>query len=544
MRGVMIRLSSIREGNGIKNLLPKMEIILLAAFIALVTAIILAQANPLYQFPNRDSGFFMYAGSQLLKGKLLYIDIWDSKGPLIFYINALGLLLGAGSRWGVWGLEFVFLFCSVFIGFILMEKLWGFPSAIFGTLTWLFAFNNVARGGNFTEEYSLLFSFASMYLFWAWLQDPQKRRYPFLIGVTLALNFLLRANNVGVQLSIILVSVILGIFDKNYRRVFRFLLWMGLGAVLIFGIVTLYFYILGSFDEMIQAAILYNFFYSHRGARLDELIGSVTRGFRVLGVIYLLPAVIGYIPLLARSPKIFSSNSSLSEGYPLLFLIGFPVEIVMSGISGSDFAHYYICWSPYIGLLSAYFLYLLLAIFNQQVQGRSLALLFLTAWLIAVFNMDALSQYRTSLRRLVSNPPRDEEFVHPVAQYVRENTNPRDMILVWGIQPYINVLAGRDSPSGVLFYPILAASPFTGELNSRFYSDLLQNKPVMIVDMVNPDNDTIPFIDPVRRKEQERRLRRFRPPSNLDEVFEFIFDNYHVETQIESVVIYRLNDSP
>jgi hypothetical protein len=73
--------------------------------------------------------------------------------------------------------------------------------------------------------------------------------------------------------------------------------------------------------------------------------------------------------------------------------------------------------------------------------------------------------------------------------------------------------------------------------------DLIENRPVLIVDMVNPDNDTIPFIDPVMRETQSQRLKRFNPPENLDAVFEYIFANYHVETRVNKVMVYRLNDS-
>ena len=89
---------------------PKLQALLLIIFIGLLVGIVLAQANPFYQSPNRDGGLFMYMGDRLLKGDVLYVDIWDNKGPLIFYLNALGLFLGRGLRWGVWGLEYVFLY--------------------------------------------------------------------------------------------------------------------------------------------------------------------------------------------------------------------------------------------------------------------------------------------------------------------------------------------------------------------------------------------------------------------------------------------------
>jgi hypothetical protein len=518
--------------------LSKLHIALQVIFIGLVVAVVLEQANPLYQVPNRDSGFFMYAGGQILKGKLLYLDIWDSKGPLIFYINAFALWLGHGSRWGVWGMEFIFLFLAALIGFKLIEKLWGIIPALFGTLVWLFAFNNVARGGNFTEEYSLLFSFIALYLFWLGAQNPHNKIYPFIIGITLALNFLLRANNIGVQLSIIFVTILSGILDKNVQQSLKRLLWISIGALSVLAMVALYFRALGTLDDMFQAAVAYNFFYSRGGTRLDDLAKSFVRGVNLLGYLSLVPTFLGFGILLEKLPERIRSGPTPFRDLSFLFLIGFPVEIVMSGLSGNNFPHYYICWSPYIALLSG----LLLGL-NERSNKRHLLALAVMILLVSFIKFETLSQYQTAFTKILFDRGSGIELVHPVAKYIRDNTEPTDTVLVWGTQPYINLLARRDSPTGILFYPQLARSPFTDELNARFYQDLVQNEPVFIVDMVNPDNDTIPFIDPILRETQSQRLRRFDPPLNLDQVFDFIHSSYHLETQINGVPIYRLNST-
>jgi len=517
---------------------PKWQAILQVIFLGLLVAIVLAKANPLYHFPNRDSGFFMYAGDQILKGKLLYLDIWDSKGPLIFYINALALWVGHGSRWGVWGMEFAFLFLDAFIGFNLMKKLWGLISALFGTFIWLVAFNNVAQGGNFTEEYSLLFSFLALYLFWLSSQNQQNTLYPLIIGMTLTLSFLLRANNIGVQISIISVIILSGILDKNYRQSLRHLLLIAFGALTLLGLVALYFQLLGTLDDMIRAAITFNFFYSKGGASLNNLSRSFLRGIDLLGYTALIATFLGYVILLEKLPRSIRSGSTSFRNINLLFLIGFPVEIVLSGLSGYNYSHYYICWSPYVGILSGSLVSL-----NERLKTRHLLAFPVMIFLVSYLNFNALGQYQTAFTKLLFDRSTGVELVHPVAKYIRDNTEATDTVLVWGIQPYINLLSRRDSPTGIIFYPELARSPFTDELNARFYQELVENKPVLIVDMASPDHDTIPLIDPVQREAQKQRLKRFDPPSNLDQVFDFIHSNYHVEESIQGVPIYRLNGS-
>ena len=527
-----------------RKMIPHLEIALQILLLGLMIAIVLAQANPLYQVPNRDGGLFMYMGSQILKGKVLYVDIWDNKGPLIFYINALGLFLGRGYRWGVWGLEYVFVFFAALFGFNMMKRMWGLVAAIFGTSLWLAGFNNVMRGGNFTEDYSLLFNFAALYLFWLDLQKGPKWFRQFLVGVMLSLNFLLRANNIGVELSIIVLVIVSAFLDKQYLHSLKKLVWIGAGSLFIFALVSAYFHSLGTLEEMAVAGYIYNFFYSGEKDAVNGLLTSFTRGVSLLGYPSIMPALLGFFVLFEKLPESMRSGQRNIRDLYLLLLIGWPVEVLLSSLSGRNYPHYYICWLPYIAILSGLIMdYIIAPAVNEKLHKRAMTTILAIILLVTISNFSLLDQYKKAFNRILFDRGAGVEYIHPVARYVRDNTNPSDTVLVWGFQPYINLMARRDSSTGILSYPVLVDSPFSDNLNARFFQDLVENKPVLIVDMVNPDNDTIPFIDPVLREMQTQRLQLFHPPSNLDVVFDFIFKNYHIETEINKVIIYRLNVS-
>ncbi len=78
----------------------------------------------------RDSGVFLYAGWRILNGALPYRDIWDHKPPIIYYINALSVLIGQNSRWGIWIIEFISLFLAATICFQLIKKAFGSIPAV------------------------------------------------------------------------------------------------------------------------------------------------------------------------------------------------------------------------------------------------------------------------------------------------------------------------------------------------------------------------------------------------------------------------------
>jgi len=136
---------------------------------------VLAQANPGSKLPRRDYGFYVYIGEQILHGKLPYRDAWESKPPAIFYLNAVGLWIGHGSRWGVWAVEFVTLSIAIWVSYFLLKKLWGMWPALLGMLLWLYAFDKALMGGNLTEEYPMPLHFISLLLFLELLKRPRHK---------------------------------------------------------------------------------------------------------------------------------------------------------------------------------------------------------------------------------------------------------------------------------------------------------------------------------------------------------------------------------
>ena len=512
-----------------------LEIILLG----LGVSIVLAHTNPLYSLPGRDGSFFLYTGNQLLKGKLLYVDIWDHKAPLIFYINAFSLWIGHGSLWGLWLVEYLFLFFSAITGFSFMKKLWGPTPALFGTLVWLFTLNIIfeLKGGNFTEEFSLLFNFLAIFIFWKSNLNKKNSFYPLIIGITLGLSFLLRANNIGVQLSIISVMVLSCVLDKDYRLVLKQLFLISIGVLSIFALVALYFQSLGTLEEMFNASITYNYYYSEGGTGMAYFGSHIRNGVILFGEPFILIMVFAYILLFRKIRQDDSSGEVAARNIGLLFLIGFPVEALLSSLSGRGYIHYYTFWTPYFGFLSGMLVSLI-----ERIKVNYLIIWSLMFVLITSTNLDLLGEYRVAFSKILFERSDGIELEDDwVVKYVRNKTKPDDKVLIWGIQPKINFLSDREAPSSINIYPLIAESPFTNVLNERFYTELVENKPTLIVDMA--EKTEIPFIDPTRRKDTDNLRKSFTPPHNIEQVFDFILSNYHIEKKVKDVTIYRINEN-
>ena len=112
-----------------------LKIIIIPTFLSLVGSIIaLFPSNPInLTLPSRDSGVFLYVGWRLINGDIPYRDVWDHKPPLIYFVDALGLILSPQSLWGVWLLGFLFLFLTIFFLYKSLYDSLGTLPAIIGS---------------------------------------------------------------------------------------------------------------------------------------------------------------------------------------------------------------------------------------------------------------------------------------------------------------------------------------------------------------------------------------------------------------------------
>lgn len=514
-------------------------------FIFLLVLMVLSQANPLTTHIGRDGGAFAYIGQLILKGKLPYIDAWDSKPPGIFYLNAFALWLGMGTRWGIWLVEFLFLFGAATAGFQVMRKYWNPGAAIFGTTLWMLGLIRVLSGGNFTEEYSLLFNFLAILVFWKSLSEPKNKLFDIVLGLTLASSFLFRANNIGVQVSIALTLFIVCLAKKEIKLfLIKMAVWVSV-TIIILGSVCLYFATKHALSALIESAIVYNFSYA---GNQGNLLSGVINGFQHLGITARV-ALIGYIfaiIVLARSIK-----AKDVDVMTLFLVVGWPVEIALASMSGRPYGHYFISWLPVLALLGGLvFSFLspkvlstgLLKLINERTWILVACLLVIVAFLFR----NELLVYSDTFSRLLINRANGIQKISLLEGYLREQSNPNDTVLVWGGQAGINFMAQRESPTPYLFYPgYVASSPISKRLANAFYTDVVDHPPLFIVDAYINDPDHTLSLDPKTRAVQLLRVEAsYYHPDNQDAFFAFVGDNYNKVEELDNYVIYELLKKP
>ncbi len=505
----------------------------------LLSVIVLAQANPILKLPQRDNGTYLYSGSQILKGKLPYRDAWESKPPAIFYVNALGLYIGKGSRLGVWLLEFVTIMSAAYLGYTILQKLWGNRPALFGTLMWLYGLYKTLEGGNLTEEYSLPFIFLGMLAFLFSLEKPGKRWPDFLVGVTFAISFLFRPNNAMTQAAIVMTQILLCLVKRQYKLMFLRLGTMAAGAFMTIAIPVLYFWQNDLLLELYDATIAFNITYSE--TQIVSRLNPLQAGFLLLGASAWI-ALFGFILSFVQAVLSFRRDKSL-DAITLFMLIGWLAVIPFSDPAHRCYAHYYMNWLPLVALSNgALFSVAQGKVFSKfrfgaNNQGWDAWITLLLAVLILISGKTGTS-YLRSFEQVSKRQGLIAGRRSMLALYVNNHTAPGELVYFWGGYPGENFMSQRDAPTPYLYYPLYLESDLSTRINDAFLQTMIDNKPVLIVDMNYAR--ALSFDPEIRAAQLASGIDLSHLPENLENVYQFIEENYYLETVVDNRKIYRL----
>ena len=525
------------QSNRFRNIL-NLPNALLALLIVVLTLIVLSQANPGMTVPSRDYGIFSYIGQQIVLGKLPYKDAWDHKPPAVFYVDALGLWAAHGLRWGIWAIEFICLAAAILLSYLLIKKLWGVFPALCAIAIWIFGLNLTLQGGNITEEFPLPLHFLALILFLRLAESPDNFWDGFVIGLTFSISFLFRANNAMVETAIVLTLWLTWSIQRNFRVLLRQLTWMGIGAALPILITSIYFWALGIFKAMFDASITYNVIYSETKFNGTS---ALMAGIQNLSF----PAWIGLVGYgIVLFLLIRQWRAKIKPSAMLVFLlIGCPFAVAVTDPAQRNYGHYFVNWLPFIALLTGLTFYTIqnwLPNFKDSKFAESYCLGFASLVAVVIFFLSGLAvQNWMSVVNLLNRSEVERDSV--ISVYVEKYTDPGDLVLFWGGFPGENLMAQRASPSAYITYPLLLDANLSETFSNQFFIDLTKNRPTLVVDM---EYTKALSLDPKKRAAQLAAHQEWPYlPANIEEVLNFIDNNYHLQAAFRNATVYRLNGS-
>lgn len=241
--------------------------IILLFFVALFVALYSATTSPFYanNIYNSDSSIFKIIGEGWCHGMLPYRDLWDSKGPFIFFVNALGYAL-TKSNIGIFLLQVLNLYVVILLAYNMFCHVWQKNMALIISILFLIGISWNYECGNNVEEYTLIPLTLSCFFFYNWLMDNQKRfkyRYTLLFGITFGICLMSRITNAIYVCFMAMIVAVHLLRLRNFKDLFVHF------CIYLFGVATImipfliYFYTHGILSDMWYATFTYNLGYFH-----------------------------------------------------------------------------------------------------------------------------------------------------------------------------------------------------------------------------------------------------------------------------------------
>lgn len=457
------------------------NILILISLIIIAFLICMKSPNNIFyqnQISLTDSSVFKYIGLSMTKGAIPYLDIFDHKGLLLYFINCLGTIIS--MNFGVWLLEFIFMFISLFFAYKLARK---FTSKGVSLLIVCLAFSliyNYFDGGNLTEEYALPFQLIALNVFFDFFLQPQKYsstnlsklnyklfNFPvFICGICFSSVLFIRANMISVWIVFCLMVLIYCIVNKKYSEIIKFIISFALGMLVIF--IPMFIYLLknNAVKSFIDSYILFNMNYSEN-----------IKTAKCITLVYFFNTSVTSLAFIILGIKIYLQIKKRENYYFNLGYLGYmALTLLLIGMSGRIYSHYGMIIIP-----ALIYPYCILYQFIETKELKKLGInLLVTGYILNFIIVPIGGNFLLdSLKSIQNRTTITDEETKKVIDYIKNNTNEDDTISVFGNSDYFYYLSNRKSASRYSYQvPIVATDK---KIMIDYLADLKENKPKVIV---------------------------------------------------------------
>ena len=257
--------------------LTRFELVFLLAA-AIVTITVVSTCSPLYPFnPWDDANCFFTMGRGIIRGLVPYRDLYEQKGPILYFIYAAAALLSDKSFIGAWIMECIAA-CVFAVFSWKTAKLFTAPSrftiflapVLLGVTYTIKMFN---FGGNAEE---LCFPLLSVALYFALRSIVLNRNLPsnteaLICGIITAVLFWIKYTFIGFMAGFVICVIFFSVKQKEFRQLWS-LIWRFIaGFMLVTAPVLIYFAVNNSLAYLWEAYFYNNIFLYFGTAEIHSL---------------------------------------------------------------------------------------------------------------------------------------------------------------------------------------------------------------------------------------------------------------------------------
>ncbi len=497
-----------------------------------------------------DQAIFAYIGSIINHGSMPYVDAWDLKPPIIYYLYAFGLKVFGQSMFGIRMFDFFYILSTMFAvfklaGLLFCSRATGFLSALLMGILY-FLTNDFATLSQ-SESFMILPILRSVY-FSGRGTKKNSCSFIFMSGVFIGIVFMTKTTGA-------LIAVPAGIYVlygmrenpdmKNLKPALWFRALFLPAGFASFMLIFLYlFYKGGALDELLYTLFVYDSAHFKAALGMDRdyshirFAGFVRRYFFVL-----LPS---FVP--------FSIKGTRKNVLEYLLLYSWIFITVLAFILQARFYPYQLL--PLIAPAAIAGAAGLLCLWTDpwwnskilDIKKKFYFAVVIVFFMIAAMKPHIIStccftgQYLSgeSDKQLNDRFFRFEPLgfslntTREVAAYLKQHTSRDETVFIWGFQPLVYFLAERRAPSRFFFNaPLVAAfNERKEEWQKEFMNDMESGPPEYI--LVAEHDPLQNSLMCGRDMDSMSLLKEF--PGFLS----FIKKRYILEVKIDNIYIFRL----
>ena len=409
-------------------------------------------------YPLSDSAVFITCADMLDKGKTMYVDFFDHKGPLIYLFDYIGLKMGGLT--GLWILQIVWIMLSANLMYMLcriyVKKGAAFVATLCG-LVMIFHFGCE----NMVELVALPFICLGLLPL---LEAIHKKEFPTLAwalisSLCLGVTLLLRPN-IGSLIAFTMLAIALQCILKKFALLGKYAA-ICIGVILLIGIATYGVMIhYSAWNAFVEDYWQFNLDYS----AMLPLSTKLSNGIRLIFITYL--CIVSWLMV---GIVIYSSRKQKSTFHEdiLLTIILLISAFVACGLSGNIYGHYLISIVPFFAIFFA--------------KGIATARQRWTRMAIGLLLALPLYSYVTKCRdtiKIITSPSPEYHKYAAAKKYIQDHTSPNDEICLYGLDPILYHLTDR-MPCTKYVYQWMVFS-IKDESKEEFFNDIRAHRPKLI----------------------------------------------------------------
>lgn len=329
----------------------KPYMIIFCLIISLCTLMICSQNSPLYAINDWvDANAFMTVGKGMAHGLIPYKNLFEQKGPLLYFIYMIGYLISNHSFLGIFIIEVVFGTIFLYYGHKIIELFTDkkYSYIILPILFTMICTSQAFCHGGSAEELCLPFFMYSLYHLLNYYKNEKiNNKIIFLNGLTAGFIFMIKYTLVGFWFGFMMFIFFDQIYKKNIKDSFKYCVIFLIGMSIPFALFSIYFIINGALNDFINTYFLFNIKY-YSGTKttiLQKISNSFTNSasnFLESGVLLLV------LFIFAIAIVLFTDDFMIKARYKIFLTITIIITIIMCYIGENYYYYYNLILLPFI----------------------------------------------------------------------------------------------------------------------------------------------------------------------------------------------------